>query len=92
MEGQLDVDKGNTENTEDPEKEMPTENQPVDEDIELIREEKAKTPPFLLTVEMLNHKVHNCLVDFGSSVNVMPLVVCKKINGKPKPRPGKSFS
>ena len=33
----------------------------------------------------MNHKVHNCLVDSGSSVNVMPLVVCKKINGQPKP-------
>ena len=34
---------------------------------------------------MLNHKVHNCLVDFGTSENVMPLVVCKKINGQLKP-------
>ena len=34
---------------------------------------------------MLNHKAHNCLVDSGSSVNVMPLVVCKKINGQPNP-------
>ena len=34
---------------------------------------------------MLNHKVHNCLVDSGSSVNVMPLKICKRINGHPKP-------
>ena len=46
---------------------------------------RFKTPPFLLTLEILNHKVHNCLVDSGSSVNVMPLAVCKKINGQPKP-------
>ena len=29
--------------------------------------------------------MHNCLVDSGASVNVMPLSVYKKINGKPKP-------
>ena len=57
----------------------------MEEDVESIGEEKAKTPPFLLTLEMLDHKVHNCLVDFGSSVNAMPLEVCKKISGKPKP-------
>ena len=46
---------------------------------------KCKTPPFLLTFEIFNHNVHNCLVDSGASVNVMPLSVCKKINGQPKP-------
>ena len=81
MEGQVDVNKGNTKKTEEPKKEVPTENQPGEEDIEPIWEEKAKTPPFLLTLEILNHKVHNFLVDSGSSVNVMPLEVCKKING-----------
>ena len=29
--------------------------------------------------------MHNCLVDSGASINVMPLLVCKKINGQPKP-------
>ena len=38
-----------------------------------------------MTFEILNHNVHNCLVDSGSAVNVMPLSVYKKINGKPKP-------
>ena len=38
-----------------------------------------------MTLEVLNHNVHNCLVDFGLLVNVMPLEVCKKINGQPKP-------
>jgi len=57
----------------------------VEGDVESIGEEKARTPPFLLTLEILNHKVHNFLVDSGSSVNVMPLAICKKINGKPKP-------
>ena len=46
---------------------------------------KCKTPPFLLTFEIFNHNVHNCLVDLGASFNVMPLSVCKKINGQPKP-------
>ena len=46
---------------------------------------KCKTPPFLLTFEIFNHNVHNCLVYSGASVNVMPLSVCKKINGQPKP-------
>ena len=72
MEEQVGVNK---ENPEEPEEEIPTENQPVGEDAESIGEEKARTPPFLLTLEMLNHKVHNCLVDSGSSVNVMPLAV-----------------
>ena len=29
--------------------------------------------------------MHNCLVDLGASINVMPLSVCKKINEQPKP-------
>ena len=85
MEEQVGVNKENTEKPKEPEEEMPIENQPVEEEVESSGEEKARTPPFLLTLEMLNHKVHNCLVDFGSSVNVMPLAVCKKINGQPKP-------
>ena len=66
---------------------MPTKNQPMEEDAESIGEGKTrfKTPPFLLTLEILNHKVHNCLVDSESLVNVMPLTLCKKINGQPKP-------
>ena len=64
---------------------MPTKNQPMGEDVESIGEEKARTPPFVLTVEILNHKMHNCLVDSGLSVNVMPLAVYKKINRQPKP-------
>ena len=85
MEGQVDVNKENTEKIKEPKNDIPTKNQPREEDIEPSWEEKAKTPPFLLTLEVLNHNVHNCLVDSGSSVNVMPLEVCKKINGQPKP-------
>ena len=65
--------------------EIPTENQPMEEKVESTGERKTSTPPFLLTLEILNHKVHNCLVDSGSLVNVMPLAICKKINGQPKP-------
>ena len=69
------------------EEELPTNNQPIEEIVEASVGGKTsfKTPPFLLTLEILNHNVHNCLVDSGSSVNVMPLAVCKKINGQPKP-------
>ena len=38
-----------------------------------------------MTLEILNHNVHNCLVDSGSLVNVMPFEVCKNINGQPEP-------
>jgi len=41
---------------------------------------KKKTPPFLLTFEIYNMNVHNCMIDSGASSNVMPLAVCKKIN------------
>ena len=46
---------------------------------------KTKHPPFLLTFEVFNYNVHNCLVDLGASINVMPISVCKEINGQPKP-------
>ena len=83
MEDQVGVSKENSKRPG----EIPTENQPMEEDVESSVEGKTrfKTPPFLLTLEILNHNVHNCLVDFGSSVNVMPLTFCKKINGQPKP-------
>ena len=70
-----------------PKEELPTNNQPIEEIVEASVGGKTrfKTPPFLLTLEILNHNVHNCLVDSGLSVNVMPLAVCKNINGQPKP-------
>ena len=46
---------------------------------------KSQTLPFLLSFDIFNHNVHNCLVDFGASSNVMPLSVCRKINGRPTP-------
>ena len=68
---------------------LPANNQPQEE--EEIREtsvggkSKSRNPPFLLTFEIFNHNVHNCLVDSGASINAMPILVCKKINGQPKP-------
>ena len=64
---------------------LPADNRPKEE--EEVRETsiggkfKSKHPPFLLTFEIFNHNVHNCLVDSGASVNVMPISVCKRING-----------
>ena len=46
---------------------------------------KSQTLPFLLSFEISNHNVHNCLVDSGASSNVVPLLVCRKINGQPTP-------
>ena len=47
-----------------PNKEFPTNNQPIEEIVEASVGGKArfKTPPFLLNFEILNHKVHNFLV------------------------------
>ena len=71
-----------------PEEEIPTNNQPEEEEIgeaSVGGKSKFRTPPFLLTFEIFNYNVHNCLVDSGESINVMPLSVCKRINGQPKP-------
>ena len=73
-----DVEEGSAEKVKEVKEEIPTENQPVEEKVKSTGERKTSTPPFLLTLEILNHKVHNCLVDSRSSVNVMPLAFCKK--------------
>jgi hypothetical protein len=41
---------------------------------------RRNVPPFLLTFEIFNKNVHNCMVDSGASSNVMPWSVCHKIN------------
>ena len=73
-----------------PEEELPTENQPEEEigEASVGGKHKYKTPTFLLTFEIFNYNVNNCLVDSGASVNVMPLSVCKQINDQPKPTTG----
>jgi hypothetical protein len=47
---------------------------------------KPFVPPFLLTFEVFNRNLHNCLVDSGASSNVMPLSICKKLNTVPLKR------
>ena len=49
------------------------------------KKSKSQTLPFLLSFDIFNHNVHNCLVDSGASSNVMPLSICKNINGQPAP-------
>ena len=49
---------------------------------------KYRTLEFLLTFEIFNYSVHNCLVESGASVNAMPLSDVKQINGQPKPTTG----
>jgi hypothetical protein len=46
---------------------------------------RKNVPPFLLTFEIFNRNVHNCMVDLGASSNVMPWSVCQKINGEVEP-------
>jgi hypothetical protein len=43
----------------------------------------SSIPHFLLTFEIYNINLHNCLVDSGASSNVMPLSVCNKLNATP---------
>ena len=47
------------------------------------RKSRSQTPPFLLTFKIFNRNVHNCLVDSRASSNVMPYLVCKKLNAEP---------
>lgn len=43
----------------------------------------SHTPPFLLTYEIYNRKLHNYLIDSGASSNIMPASVCSKLNIEP---------
>ena len=45
---------------------------------------RSQTPPFLLTIEIFNRNVHNCLVDSRASSNVMSYLVCKRLNVEPQ--------
>jgi hypothetical protein len=40
-------------------------------------------PSFVLTFEVFNRNIHNCLIDSGASSNVMPLSIYKKLNAVP---------
>ena len=45
---------------------------------------RSHTPPFLLTYEVFNKNLHNCLVDSGASSNILPKSVCAKLNIQPQ--------
>lgn len=45
---------------------------------------RSDTPSFLLTYEILNKNVHNCLVDSGASTNILPRSICAKLNVQPQ--------
>ena len=42
------------------------------------------TPPFLITFEILNMNVHNCLVYSSASSTVMPYAVAKTLHAIPE--------
>ena len=45
------------------------------------------TPPFLITFEIFNMNVHNCMIDSGASSNVMSLSIYNKLNATWEPCP-----
>lgn len=44
----------------------------------------SHTPPFLLTYEIYNRNMDNCLIDSGASSNIIPASVCSKLNIEPQ--------
>ena len=58
---------------------------PQDVSVAIIgRKSKSMTPPFLITFEIFNMNVHNCLVDFGASSTVMPYGIVKRLCAIPE--------
>ena len=59
----------NTSNVEDKEKTTMEEKRtnPKEDGALIGGESRSQTFPFLLTFEIFNQNVHNCLVDFGAS-------------------------
>jgi hypothetical protein len=58
-------------------------NKPTVNDFSEDKKGNPFVPPFLLTFEVFNKNLQNCLVDSGASSNVMPLSICKKLNTIP---------
>lgn len=46
------------------------------------KKSNSSTPPFLLTFEIFNNNVSNCMVDSRASSNVMPYSVGRKMNAE----------
>ena len=57
----------------------------ANKDALIAKNSKSTTPPFLLTFEIFNQNVHNCIIDSETSSNVMPYSFYKKLNAKPSP-------
>ena len=74
----------NTSNIENEDKITMEEKRPGPrEDGALIgRKSRSQTPPFLLTFDIFNRNVHNCLRDLGASLNVIPHFISKKLNAE----------
>jgi len=54
-------------------------------DVILIRDRSnSHTPPFLLTYEIYDKNSHNCLIGSRASSNIMPALVCSKLNMEPQ--------
>lgn len=45
---------------------------------------RSHTPPLLLTYEVFNKNLHNCLVDLGASSNIFPESICAMLNVQPQ--------
>lgn len=48
------------------------------------RKSKSMTPPFLITFEIFNMNIHNCLVDSDASSTVMPYTIAKRLHVIPE--------
>eukprot|EP00253_Pinus_taeda_P006092 PITA_06092 len=44
----------------------------------------SHTPPFLLTYEIYNRNIHNCLINSRESSNIIPVSICSKLNIEPQ--------
>lgn len=54
-------------------------------DIVLIGDRSiSHTPPLLLSYEIFNKNVHNCLIDSGAYSNIIPRTKCTKLNITPQ--------
>lgn len=49
----------------------------------IVDKSNSYTPPFLLTLEIFNKNVHNRLVDYGASSNIMPYEFFLKLSISP---------
>jgi hypothetical protein len=70
----------NVDNTEKTTEEEVRKPNPRTDGALIGKRSRSQTLPFLLTFEIFNRNVHNCLVNSGASSNVMPYSVYKNLN------------